>query len=112
MDTVMTPDGVVTIWDSARDIADICGQYVGYSFAKYVYEVINDGDLEKEQARLRFNSDFNAMEQEVEGYRNELYDMKEELEQLMNEVDDKPGMSKKKVMERVELLWQHLQKIL
>lgn len=109
MDSIMTPDGPVYIWDTQRDFSEICRKYISDEAADYISAVIADVDSENEYQRQVFESDFRALELEVEDYRNELYDIKEELEKLMVDADD---ISKKKIVEKIDEMWSHLQKIL
>lgn len=112
MDTIMTPDGVAYIWDTRNDFSELCRKYISDEAANYIDAVISDVDSENEYQRNVFQSDFRALEQEVEDYRNELFDLKEQLEQLSVEAEDKPGLSKKKILEKVDEMWSHLNKIL
>ena len=111
MDTVMTPDGIVTIWDSERDISELCRKYISDDVATYIGSLIRDCDTETEMARLQFQSDYRAIEMENEMYRNELDEINSQLQQLSCKADE-PGFSKKKVIAEIDKIWQHLQKIL
>lgn len=112
MDTVMTPDGIVTIWDSERDISELCRKYISDDVATYIGSLIRDCDTETEMARLQFQSDYRAMEMENEACRNELWEIKSQLEQLTYEADKQPGLSKRKVLNKLDDIIDHLQKIL
>ena len=112
MDSIMTPDGPVYIWDTQRDFSELCGKYISEDAARYIDEVLSDVAFEHEIAEKKYLSDFDAMEVEVEEYRDELFDLKEKLECISYEAQDKPGLSKKKILERIDDMWRHLQKIL
>ena len=111
MEQLMTPDGTICIWDSQKDISDLCRKYISDDVAEYVYDVIGDVELEKEYIDSQYENDYQAMEMAVEEYRDELWEIKEQLEQLLVKADE-PGFSKKKVVEEIEKMWQHLQNIL
>lgn len=112
MDTIMTPDGPTYIWDTQKDFTDLCRKYISESAALYIDEVLSDVRFEHEMAEKKYLSDFDALEVEVEEYRNELFDLKEQLEHISYEADQKPGLSKKKILEKIDQMWSHLQKIL
>ena len=111
MEQLMTPDGLYTIYDTKRDMADLCRKYISDDVGNYIYQVIEDGDKEQILAQLQFDSDFKVMERELEYWNNELWELKCQLEQLSVQADE-PGFSKKKVVAEIDKLWQHLQKIL
>ena len=112
MDSIMTPDGPAYIWDTQDDFSEICRKYISDEAADYISAVIADIDSENEYQRQVFESDFRALEQEVENYRNELFDIKEQLEHISYEADEKPGLSKKKILEKIDGIWTYLQQIL
>lgn len=111
MDQLMTPDGIVYIWDSQKDISDLCRKYISEDAARYVYDLIGDCDAEQVMAQLQFDSEYRTMERELEYWNNELWELKSQLEQLSVQADE-PGFSKKKVIAEIDKMWQHLQKIL
>ena len=112
MDTIMTPDGQIVIWDTQKDFTELVRKYISDDAANYIDAVIADIDSENEYQRNLFQSDFRALEQEVEDYRNELFDIKEQLEHISVEADEKPGLSKKKILEKIDGIWIYLQQIL
>ena len=111
MDSVMTPDGVFYIRDTQKDFSDLCRKYISDEAADYIDAVIADIDSENEYQRNVFQSDFKALEQEVEEYRNELDELNSQLQQLSVKADE-PGMSKKKIVAEIDKMWRHLQSIL
>ena len=111
MEQLMTPDGLYAIWDTQRDFSELCRKYISDDAGEYIYQVIGDVDLEQEQYNRQYESDYQAMEMEVEEYRDELWELKSQLEQLSVQADE-PGFSKKKVVAEIDKMWQHLQKIL
>ena len=112
MDQLNTPDGVIYIWDTQRDISDLCRKYISDDVADYIYEILGEADQEAYMAQMKFDSDYRVMEQEVEGWYNEVFDIKSELEQISYEADQQPGLSKKKILERINKLWDHLNRLL
>ena len=111
MEQLMTPDGTICIWDSQKDISELCRKYISEDVARYVYDLIGDIELEQEQYNRQYESDYRAMEQENEYYRDELWEINSQLQQLSVQADE-PGFSKKKVVAKIDEMWQHLQKIL
>lgn len=112
MDSIMTPDGPEYIWDTQEDFSNLCRKYISEDAGNYISEVLSDVAFEHEMAERKYQSDYDAMEVEVEEYRNELFDLKEQLEHISYEADEKPGLSKKKILEKIDEMWAHLQKIL
>ena len=112
MDPIQTPDGVFYIWDTQKDFTELVRKYISDDAANYIDAVLSDVALEHEMAERRYNSDFNAMEAEVEEYRDELFDIKEQLEHISYEAEQKPGLSKRKILDKIDEMWSHLQKIL
>ena len=111
MDMIMTPDGPEYIWDTQKDFTELCRKYISEDAARYISEVLSDIAFEHEMADRKYYSDFDALEVEVEEYRNELFDVKAQLEYISVEADDKPGLSKKKILEKIDGIWTHLQRI-
>lgn len=112
METIMTPDGPVCIWDTQRDFSELCRKYISDEAANYIDAVLADIDSENEYQRDLFQSDYRALELEVEQYRDELFEIKEQLENISQQAEDKPGLSKRKILEGIDSIWTYLQKIL
>ena len=112
METINTPDGIVTIWDSERDVSELCRKYISDDMATYVGDLIRDCDAEATMAQLQFQSDYNVMERELEGWHNELFELKSQLEQITYEADKQPGLSKRKILNKLDEIIDHLQTIL
>lgn len=111
MDQLMTPDGTVCIWDSQKDISGLCRKYISDDVADYVYNLIGDINLEQEMLNRQYESDYLAMEQEIEYWQNALDEIDSQLQQLSCKADE-PGFSKKKIVAEIDRIWQHLQSIL
>lgn len=112
MDQLNTPDGVIYIYDTQRDISDLCRKYISDDVADYIFEVLGDMDKEAMMAQMQFDSDYRTMERELDGWYSEVYDIKSELERISYEADQQPGLSKKKILERIDKLWTHLNRLL
>ena len=110
MVTVKTPDGPVIIFDH-RDAIDLAEQYVGSEYANYISKKIVEFDEVEWRNVQEWASDYRAMEMENEEWRNELDEINSRLQQLSVKADE-PGMSKRKIIEEVDKIWQHIQKIL
>ena len=110
MVTVETPDGPVIIFDH-RDAIDLAEQYIGHEYANYIARKIVEFDEAEWRNAQEWASDYRAMEVENEAYRDELWEIQGQLEQLSyNAV--KNGLSKKKIIEEVDRIWEHLDSIL
>lgn len=112
MDQLMTPDGVVCIFDSQKDISELCRKYISDDVARYVFDLIGDIDSENEYQRMLADSDYRAMEQENESWRYELDEINSQLQQISYEADQKPGLSKRAILEKIDEIWSHIQSIL
>lgn len=111
MDQLMTPDGTICIWDSQKDISELCRKYISEDVARYVYDLIGDVGLEQEQYVASLELEVEDWESESEYWRDELWEINSQLQQLSCKADE-PGFSKKKVIAEIDKMWQHLQKIL
>lgn len=110
MVTVDTPDGQVIIFDH-RDAIDLAEQYIGHEYANYIANKIVEFDEAEWRNAQEWASDYHAMEAENEEYRDELYEVKSQLEQLSYNADIN-GLSKRKIIEEVDKIWDRIQKIL
>ena len=110
MDTVMTPNGTMTILDN-QDAVDIIRTFVSDEMADYVERKVVEFDEVEWRNAQEWASDYNVMERENEFYRDELWELNSQLQQLSCKAGE-PGFSKKKVIEEIDKMWAHLQKIL
>lgn len=108
---VRVPDGWEFIRNS-QDVVDIIRKYITDEVADYVETIFREGEEEVEYERLCFDSDIGALESEVEEYRDALDEVNSRLQQLSCKAEDKPGLSKKKVLEEIDNIWQYINKIL
>lgn len=111
MDQLMTPDGTICIWDSQKDISELCRKYISDDVARYVYDLIGDIELERGEYVASLELEVEDWESESEYWRDELWEINSQLQQLSCKADE-PGFSKKKVVTEIDKMWQHLQKIL
>lgn len=111
MEQLMTPDGLYAISDSQKDISELCRKYISEDVARYVYEVLGDVGLEQEEYVANLESEVEEWESESEYWRDELWEINSQLQQLSVQADE-PGFSKKKIVAKIDEMWQHLQKIL
>ena len=110
MTTVSTPDGRQTIFNH-KDAIDIARTYISDDYAEYIGDKIVEFDEVEWRNAQEWASDYMVMEQENEYYRDELWEINSQLQQLSVQADE-PGFSKKKVVAKIDEIWQHLQKIL
>lgn len=111
MDQLMTPDGTICIWDSQKDISELCRKYISDDVANYVYDLIGDIESENEYQRMLADSDYRAMEMENEGYRDALYDVSSQLQEISVKADE-PGFSKKKIVAMIDEVWSQINRTL
>lgn len=110
METVMTPNGTRTIIDN-EDAVEIVREFISDEMADYIENKVVEFDEVEWRNAQEWASDYRVMEQENEYYRDELWEINSQLQQLSVQADE-PGFSKKKVEAKIDELWQHLQKIL
>ena len=111
MVTVDTPNGRQTLFND-KDSIDLIRTYISDEFADYISDKIVEFDEVEWRNAQEWASDYRAMEMENEEWYNEVYDIKSELERISYEADQQPGLSKKKILERVDKLWTHLNRLL
>ena len=110
METVMTPNGTRTIMNN-RDAVDIVREFISDEMAEYIANKVVEFDEVEWRNAQEWASDYRAMEMENEEWRDELWELNSQLQQLSCKADE-PGFSKKKVVAEIDKMWQHLQKIL
>lgn len=110
METVMTPNGIRTIMDN-KDAVDIVREFISDEMADYIENKVVEFDEVEWRNAQEWASDYRVMEQENEYYRDELWEINSQLQQLSVQADE-PEFSKKKVVAKIDEIWQHLQKIL
>lgn len=103
MQTVQTPEGYKTILED-KDVLELVEKYISDDVAEYLAEKLGRKDEEELYAEMRFDSDLDAMEGEVENYQNMLQDVSEGLEQIMNYIDNVERINRSKVFIMVEKL--------
>ena len=95
-----------------KDAVEIISEYISDELAEYISDRLVTFDETEYRNAQEFASDYHAIEMENEGYRNELYDAKEILENLSYDLESGKRMSKKAVVEKLDKLTEHLQEIL
>lgn len=105
---IQTPIGLEGIIND-RDAVDLIRKYISDDLAEYISNKIVEFDEVEWRNAQEWASDYRAMEMENEDYRDELWNLNSWLQQLSN---DAPDISKKKMVEEIDYMWQHLQKIL
>lgn len=112
MDQLQTPDGVFYVWDTQRDITDLCRKYISDDVADYVSAVLSDKKFEEEMAQMEFDSDFTTIEMENEELRNYLDDINSRLQQLSYKMDENPKMRKLDIQKEIDDIYLGINKIL
>ena len=95
-----------------KDAVDLVREYISDELADYISDKLVEFDEVEYRNAQEFASDFHAIEMENEEFRNELYDVKEILENLSYDLESGKRMSKKAVTEKLDKLAEHLQEIL
>lgn len=107
---IQTPNGLEGIMND-RDAVDIIRKYISDDLADYVADRIVEFDEVEWRNAQEWASDYQSMEQENEYWRDELWELNSQLQQLSCKADE-PGFSKKKVIEEIDKMWQRLNEIL
>lgn len=85
-DLVRTPDGDAVI-HTKRDMLDLIGKYISEEARQMSEEWFDDFDLDADYAERSFESDLKATEEENELYRDELYEIRSDLEVIIDKMD-------------------------
>ena len=107
---ISTPDGVEYVSES-RDAVDIIRKYISDDLADYVENKIVEFDEVEWRSAQEWASDYYDMEAENEFYRDELWEINSQLQELSVKADE-PGFSKKKVIAEIDKMWQRLNEFL
>lgn len=91
-DLVRTPDGDAII-GTKRDMLDLIEKYISVEARQMSEEWFDDFDSEAAYAEMSFNSDFAAIESENEGYRDELFEVKSDLENIVYKMEQTKSMT-------------------
>jgi len=91
-DLVRTPDGDAVI-STKMDMLDLIGKYISEEARQMSEEWFDDFDLDADYAERSFNSDFAAIESENEGYRDELFEVKSDLENIVYKMEQTKSMT-------------------
>ena len=106
----MTPHGLAYI-NSPSDAGAVCRNFVSEDFARYIENNLTFIDREKLLAKEKAQTDAEAMEGEIEAYRNMLFEVQSVVEQLMvNEWEKKKKVSTKNIYEKLEWIDNYIQK--
>ena len=111
MQTVMTPNGTRTIMDN-RDAVEIVREFISDEMATYIENKVVEFDEVEWRNAQEWASDYNAMEMEVEEYRDALFEVSSQLQEISVKAEDKPGLSKKKVLEMIDEVWSQINRTL
>lgn len=86
--TIQTKSGKVFTPLLIADVLEVVRDEMGDDVFNYLFDAVYDTNLEKEMADKKFNSDYNAMEQEVEDWHSFVDDISEEIEQVRERIED------------------------
>jgi hypothetical protein len=110
MITVDTPNGRQTLFND-KDSIDLIRTYISDEFADYISDKIVEFDEVEWRNAQEWASDYQAMEMENEEWRDELYEINSQLQQLSVKAEE-PGFSKKKLIAEIDKIWLHIQAVL
>ena len=110
MHTVTTPIGNIVIFDN-RDIVETIRNFVSDDMADYVERKLVEFDEVEWRNAQKWASDYRAMEMENEEYRDALFEVSSLLQEISVKAD-KPGFSKKKVIEMIDEVWSNINRML
>lgn len=91
------------------DVLEVVRDEMGDDVFNYLFDVVYDVDLEKEMAEKKFNSDYNAMEQEIDGWHSFVDDLSEEIEQLRRKIEA-TGITKANISVELFKIYQKMRK--
>lgn len=95
--TIQTRGGVVFTPLCIKDVVDHIRVDMGDEVANYISEVVSEREEGSEYEAMKFNSDFSALEGEVEFYRDMLFEAKENVEQVMSYIENKERINRDKI---------------
>lgn len=110
METVMTPNGTRTIMDN-KDAVEIVREFISDEMADYIENKVVEFDEVEWRNAQEWASDYNAMEMENEEYRDALYEVSSQLQEISIKAEE-PGFSKKKVIEMIDEVWSQINRTL
>jgi len=111
MEMITTPNGIEYITDN-QDAVELVRKYISDDMADYVENKIVEFDEVEWRNAQEWASDYRAMEMENEEWRNELDEINSKLQQITYQADKQPGMSKRKILNELDLIIDHIQKLL
>lgn len=110
MTQIMTPNGIAYI-SNPTDAGNICRDFIGEDMARYVEENLVNVEQETIYAKEKVNSDLDAYEGEIEGYRNMLFEIQSIVENLMvDEWEKKNRVNTKNIYKKLEHIDNYIQK--
>ena len=110
--TMQTAGGAVFTPLCIEDVIARIREDMGDEVANVIGEYIDDREGGEIYEEMKFNSDYNAMEGEVEGYHDALSEVQESIEQVMSYIENKQRINRDKVYIMLENIDDKIQKIL
>lgn len=107
---IQTPNGIEYI-NSNEDAIEIARNYISDDFANFIADKIVEFDEVEWRNAQEWASDYNAMEMENEEYRDALYEVSSQLQEISVKAEE-PGFSKKKVIEMIDEIWSQINRTL
>lgn len=95
-----------------KDAVDLIRDYISDELADYISARLVEFDETEYRNAQEFASDYHAIEGENEEYRNELFEIQSVLQQLSCDLESGKKIPKSKVIERLDALTEHIQKVL
>ena len=101
MHTMELKDGRTFTPITNEDVLDQVYEYMGKDMYDFISEKIVWNDMEAMIAEKKFNSDFNAIESENEGYMSVLDEVQSMVQQLWVEVEEAKRLDRNKIIDKL-----------
>lgn len=107
--TIQTKSGHTFTPLLISDVLEVVRDEMGDDVFNFLFDEIYERDYESELAEKKFNSDYNAIESENEGWHQFVEDMSEEIEQLREKIES-TGITKAKISVELFQIYEKMRK--
>lgn len=111
MHTMELKDGRTFTPITNEDVLDQVYEYMGKDMYDFISEKIVRNDMEAMIAEKKFNSDFNAIESENEGYMSVLDEVQSMVQQLWVEVEEAKRLDRNKIIDKLRSIDREISNI-
>lgn len=91
------------------DVLEVVYEEMGSDVHDYLSEILLETNTEANIAQQKFNSDYTAMEQEVEDWHTFVEDLSEEIEKLREKIES-TGITKAKISVELFRIYEKMRK--